>query len=620
MKKLVLYIFLLANIIPVFSQLERDDIDDIYKWDLSDLYSSDEAWNEAMEALKQKLEVSDAHKGTLTSSAKQLLEALEFDSNFKIEIKKVLLYAYLKADQDTRDMKSQGLLQEGMQIWTDYETKTAFIRPAILSSEWQLIVGFLDEEPGLHPYGMMLRDMFRMKEHILEEEEGRIFALSGMISRVPGSVYNTFTNAEMPSPVVNLSNGEEITLSYAGYSKYRALPNRNDRALVFQSFFANLEKFQATLGELLYGGVKKDVFRSKAQHYDTSLEGALDQDNIPVEVYHTLINNVNNNLDAFHRYLKLKKRLMGLDTLRYIDLYAPAVKDVNLSYDFSEAQEIITNALAPLGGDYVSVIKRAFNERWIDVYPSIGKYSGAYCIDYNYHGHPYILLNYNGLYENVSTAAHELGHAMQSYYSLKEQPFPTSEYPIFTAEVASTFNEALLFEYMIKEVKDDDIKLSILMQWLDMYKAAIFRQTQFAEFELGIHEAVENGTPLTGEYLSERYFEIIKKYYGHDQGVCMVDDFIHMEWAYIGHFYLNYYVFQYSTSFTASISLAKSVLAGEEGIGEIYIDFLSSGGADYPIALLKKAGVDMTGSEVFDSTISAMNEIMDEIEIILDKD
>jgi oligoendopeptidase F len=423
----------------------------------------------------------------------------------------------------------------------------------------------------------------------------------------------------MPNPEITLSNGEHIILNYAGFAKYRTLTNRMDRALVFQSYFRNLEEYQATLGELLYGGVKKDVYQSRAKRYNSSLEAVLDENKIPKEVYHTLIDNVNSNLSAFHRYLLLKKRMMGLDTLRYIDLYAPVVKDVNLSYSYKEAQEIIVKALAPLGPDYVAVIKKAFKERWIDVYPSIGKTSGAYCNDFDYEAHPYILLNYNDLYSDVSTAVHELGHAMQSYYTCKEQPFPASIYPTFTAEVASTFNQALLFDYLVKEIQDADIKLSLLMQWLDSFKGELFRQTQFAEFELRIHEAVEKGIPLTGDYLSDLYYKIVKKYYGHDQDICVVDDFIHMEWAYIPHFYGNFYVYQYSTSFTASVSLSKRVLDGEEGARESYLEFLSAGDSDYPIALLKNAGADMTGSEVFNSAIVAMNEVMDEIELILDK-
>jgi oligoendopeptidase F len=361
------------------------------------------------------------------------------------------------------------------------------------------------------------------------------------------------------------------------------LPDREDRELVFKSFFENLEKYQATMGEMLYGGIKKDVYLSKARNYDSSLEAELDPNKIPVEVYHALVDNVNKNLPAFHRYLNIKKRMLGLDTLRYIDLYAPVVKNVNLSYDYEEAQEILIKALAPLGRDYVSTVKKAFNERWIDVYPSKGKRSGAYSNGAFYDGHPYILLNYNGQYSDVSTTAHELGHTMQSYYSNMNQPYPISRYTTFVAEVASTFNEELLFKYIIGKIKDEDVKLSLLMDRLNGFKGTLFRQTQFAEYELKIHEAVEKGIPLTGKYLSELYMEIVKKYYGHDQGICIVDDYIYMEWAYIPHFYMNYYVYQYSTSFTASVSLARRLLDGEAGAKERYMEFLSAGDSDYPI-------------------------------------
>ncbi len=619
MKKAILSISLLAIITIVFGQHERDKIDNVYKWDLTDIYLSDEAWNEAKEALIQEIDKVDAFKGTLNQSAKQLLQALEFRSNFWKEASKLSNYASFNADLDTRNMNYLGMKQECQQIFSDFTARTAYVEPEILSAEWSVIKSFLEEEPGLKPYEKILNDMFRLKEHTLGEAEGRIFALSSMVYRVPGSVYNTFTNAEMPNPELTLSNGEKVILDASGYAKYRALPNRNDRALVFQSFFENMENYQATLGELLYGGVKKDVYRSKARNYDTSLEAVLDVNKIPEKVYHALINNVNSNLAAFHRYLNLKKRMMGLDTLRYLDLYAPVVKEVSLSYNFEEGKEILISSLAPLGPDYVSVIKKAFDERWIDVYPSTGKVSGAYCNGADYEGHPYILLNYNDLYNDVSTASHELGHAMHSYYTNKTQPYPSTGYSTFVAEVASTFNEVLLFDYTINEIKDAETKLSLLMEWLDGFKGTIFRQTQFAEFELRIHEAVEKGTPLTGKFLSELYFEIVKKYYGHDQGVCFVDDYIHMEWAYIPHFYYNYYVYQYSTSFTASIALAKRLLDGEKGMRERYIEFLSAGDSDYPVELLKNTGVDMTGSEVFNSAITAMNEVMDEIEKILDK-
>ena len=619
MKRVIFLLFVSVIFFNMNGQKERDQIDDRYKWDLTHICASDEAWKEAKNALVSEMDRINSFKGTLTGSAGALLKALEFDSNIRKEMIRLNLYAIMKSDEDTRNMKYLGMKQEIQQIMSDYSAKKAYMKPEILAVEWPVIQGFFEDEPSLAPYRRMLGEWFRLKAHTPGEAEGRIVALSGMVSGVPSSVYSTFKNAEMPNPEVTLSNGEKVILDSPGYARYRALPDREDRALVFESFFRNLEKYQATLGGLLYGGVKKDVFNARARNYSTALEAALDLNNIPTEVYHALIENVNKNLDAFHRYLKIKKRIMGVDTLRYMDLYAPVMKDVDLSYGFDEVREILIEALAPLGKEYVSTVEKAFSERWIDVYPSPGKRSGAYSEGDYYDGHPYILLNYNDQYDDVSTTAHELGHTMQSYYSNRAQPFPTAEYTIFVAEVASTFNEVLLFEYIMERINDDDTRLSLLMTWLDSYRLTLFRQTQFAEFELKIHEAVEKGIPLTGAYLSDLYYGIVKKYYGHDQGVCLVDDYIHMEWAYIPHFYLNYYVYQYSTSFTASISLARQLLDGADGASERYIEFLSAGSSDDPITLLRNAGVDMTGSGVFTSTIAAMNDLMDRVEEILDR-
>lgn len=365
--------------------------------------------------------------------------------------------------------------------------------------------------------------------------------------------------------------------------------------------------------------MKKDMFQAKARNYASSLESALYPNNIPVEVYHSLVDNVHKNLSAFQRYLRIKKRMLGVDTLKYLDLYAPVVKDVDLKYTYDEATKIVLEALKPLGKDYVATIRKAIDERWVDVYPTPGKQSGAFSNGSNYDGHPYVFLNYTDLYGDVSTLAHELGHSMQSYLSNRKQPYPLASYQIFVAEVASTFNEVLLFNYMIKNVTNDDVKLSLLMNWLDGFKGTLFRQTQFADFELKIHEAAEKGLPLTGDTFSRMYLDMVKEYYGADQGICKIDKYIEMEWAFIPHFYYNFYVYQYSTSFTASIALAEKVMSGDSNALKRYIDFLSAGGSKYPIDLLKDAGVDMTTSAPFDKAIESMNKVMDEIEKILDK-
>lgn len=602
----------------VKAQKERSQIPEKYTWDLSHLYKSEAEWKAAKEKLVPRLDQVESFKGTITQSAQNLLACLEYTDQISKEASLLYIYANMNSDIDTRNMKYSGMVKELQQLFSDFSAKASYINPEILSVDWAVIDGLIKSEPKLEIYRKNLSDLFREKEHTLSEKEERIMALSGLITGAPQSVFNTFSNAEMPNPKVTLSNGETVELNSSMYSKYRALPNREDRILVFDAYWNNFKKYEGTFGEMLYGNIKSDMFYSRARNYSSSLEAALFPRNIPTDVYHSLVENVNKNLPAFHRYLAIKKRMLGVDTLRYLDLYAPVVKDVDLNYSYDQAQELILKAFKPLGKEYTATVQKAFSDRWIDVYPSTGKSSGAYSNGAAYDFHPYILLNYNDKYDDVSTLAHELGHTMHSYFSNKNQPYPTSQYQIFVAEVASTFNEVLLFHEMMKTVKDEDVRLSLLMEWLDGFKGTLFRQTQFAEYELRIHEAAEKGQPLTGEFLSKIYKEIVDRYYGHKDGVCFVDDNIEMEWAFIPHFYYNFYVFQYSTSFTASISLAERVLNKEDKALEKYLSFLSAGGSDYPIETLKKAGVDMTSSVPFDKAIVAMNAVMDEIEKILD--
>lgn len=619
LKLTILAVFAIFAGMNSYSQQERADIPDKYKWNLTDIYQSDEAWRAAKDQIATRLDEVEKYRGTLTQNAQNLLQCLEFNSKISKEATQLFIYAGMNSDLDTRVMKYNGMQQELQQLFSDFGAKSAFIDPEILSVDWEVIDGFIKLEPQLEVYRMGLEELFRTKKHTLSEAEERILALSGMVSGTAQSVFGTFSNAEMPQPEVTLSNGETVKLNSASYSQYRALPLRADRQLVFETYWDNYSKFKASFGEMLYGNVKSDMFYAKARHYESSLEAALYPNNIPLEVYHSLIDNVNKNLPAFHRYLDIKRRMMGLETLKYLDIYAPAVADVNLKFTYNEAIDIALEALKPLGDEYVSVVKKAINERWIDVYPTPGKQSGAYSNGAFYDGHPYILLNHTDLYDDVSTMVHEIGHTMHSYFSNKNQPYPLADYQIFVAEVASTFNEVLLFNYMLNKVDNDDVKLSLLMNWLDSFKGTLFRQTQFAEYELKIHEIAEKGLPLTGDEFSDIYAELVKKYYGHDQGICYIDDYVSMEWAFIPHFYYNFYVYQYSTSFTASISLAEKVMSGDKEALERYLKFISSGGSDYPIELLKKAGVDITNSEPFDKAIASMNKVMDEIEKILNK-
>jgi oligoendopeptidase F len=599
---------------------EKSDVPVEYTWNLSDLYPNDKMWNQEKEKIIAQFDQILEYKGKLSTSASQLLGCLEFDSRLSKEFIRLYVYAAMRSDENTLDSKTMAMKEEMSQYATNYNTKASFIEPEIVKMDEATIDRFLTEEPGLEPYKMYLLDIQRRKAHKLTEKEEKIIAEVGLISDGPSSIYNIFSNAELPYPEIELSNGKTVKIDQAGYRFYRAAPLRKDRKKVFQAYWKLFNNFKRTFGAQLYSKVKKDIFYTHVRNYQSSLHNALDIFNIPVEVYLSLINNVNDNLDSFHRYLKLRKRLLHVDTLKYYDIYAPVVKNVDLQYSYDEAKKLVLDAMTPLGNEYTTIVENSFQDRWIDVYPTTGKRSGAYSNGVAYDVHPYILLNFNGKFNDVSTLAHELGHTVHSYFSNKIQPYPTSRYSTFVAEVASTFNEALLISKMLKEIKDDDIKLSLLMEYLDSIKGTVFRQAQFAEFELRIHEKAENNEPLTGDVFTEIYGNILTKYYGHDKGVCYIDKLYNVEWAYILHFFhYNFYVYQYATSFTASTALAEMVLSSEEGIRDKYIQFLSSGGSDYPISLLKNAGVDMTKSEPFDNTIRVMNRTMDEIEAILER-
>jgi oligoendopeptidase F len=600
-------------------QQERSAIPDRYKWNLSEIYPTDEAWRAAKDKLVAELPAVRPFKGALASSPQKLADALELSSRLAKEFTRLYVYAGMTSDQDTRVSKYQGMQQEMAQIGANFGAETSFVEPEILKTDTAKIESFIASEPRLKVYSFYLHDILRRRAHTLTDSEERLLANASVVSSAASDVYGILSNADFPYPSVTLSDGKNVKLDSAGFSLYRAVPNRSDREKVMSSFFGALGSFRGTFGSTLNGQVQSDVFYAKSRNYQSALERSLDAANIPTTVYMRLIDGVNRGLPTFHRYLNLRKRMMGLTELHYYDLYAPLVSSVDLTYTAEEAEKQVMEALKPLGADYAAAANRAFNERWIDLYPTPGKRSGAYSNGGAYDVHPYMLINYNGKYNDVSTVAHELGHTMQSYLSNKTQPYPLADYPIFVAEVASTFNEALLIDHMLKTIKDDATKLSLLGNYLEGIKGTVFRQTQFAEFELRAHEMAEKGEPLTGDALSKLYADITKKYYGHDQKVCVVDDYIQHEWAYIPHFYRNFYVFQYATSFTASAALSEKVLAGDAAATKRYLTFLSSGGSKYPIDLLKDAGVDMTSDEPLTLTMQKMNRVMDEMEKILAK-
>jgi len=598
---------------------DRAKVADRYTWNLTDLYPSDEAWRAAKDTLVAEMPKLASFKGTLASSPTRLADALDAVNRLAKDLQRVSVYAGLISDQDTRVSKYQGMQQEMLQVGAAFGEQVAFVEPEILKIDKATLDRWLSTEPRLKTYAHYLDDILRRRAHTLTDAEERLLALSSVATSSAQNTFSIFSNADFPYPTVTLSDGKPVKLDSSAFNLYRGVPNRDDRQKVMSAFFTAIGQYHGTFGSTLDGQVQANEFYAKARHYGSALESALDGPNIPVSVYSKLVDGINDGLPTFHRYLQLRKRMLKLQDLHYYDLYAPLVPAADLNYTPEEAEKEVLAAVAPLGPAYAAAINRAFNERWIDLMPTAGKKSGAYSNGGAYDVHPYMLINFNGKYADVSTVAHELGHTMQSYLSNKTQPFPLAQYPIFVAEVASTFNEALLIDHMLKTIKDNSARLSLLGNYLENIKGTVFRQTQFAEFELRAHQMAEKGEPLTGESLDKLYLEITRKYYGHDKGVCVVDDYVQHEWAFVPHFYLDFYVFQYATSFTASAALSEKVLAGDSDATRRYLAFLSAGGSKYPIDLLKDAGVDMTTTEPLQLTLRKMNRVMDEMEALLGK-
>jgi oligoendopeptidase F len=595
---------------------ERTRIPEKYQWDLSDTFPSDEAWTESKKNLIAEFPSLSAFGGKLSESPGQLLACLEKADFLQKECARLACYASMKSDLDTRDAKYLAMDQEMSQIGSDLAAIGSFIEPEILRIGPDRVQESIARESRLAVYRHIFDDILRKKEHTGNEREEKIIAEANLMADSPVSINSVFTNADFPFPEINLHDGTAVRLDQASYDLHRRSSVREDRKNVFAAFLGKLNDFRRTIGAQLAAEVRKNMFFARVRTYGSCLERALDKHNIPTAVYGSLIEGVHANLDTLHRYLQLRRKLLGVEELHYYDLYAPVVQELDLNYSFDEAIEHVLASLAPLGQSYLDVAHRALSSRWIDVYHNTGKRSGAYMNGAVYDVHPYMLLNYVGKYNDVSTLAHELGHAMHSHFSNITQPYALSHYSIFVAEVASTFNEALLLEHMLKVETRDEVRLSLLFNYLDNARATVFRQVQFAEFELKIHETTEQGTALTGDLLNNLYTSIAREYYGHEKGVCIVDDVIQAEWAYIPHFFYNFYVYQYATSFTASAAISERVLAGEDRAIDKYIELLSSGGSDYPIELLRKVGVDMTTPHPLQATILRMNRIMDAVEEI----
>lgn len=619
MKKVIFTILFLSFCLLLPAQTkERNQIEDKYKWDISHMYKSISDWHKHKEEIKKEIETLDLYKGKLKTNSNNIVKTfLKYETVTK-DLYLLSNYANRLADEDLTISENQKMLQEVYTIFTNFSEKISYFSPEINTIDDKTLTKFYNENKELKEFKFAIDEIRRTKKHILSNESESILATAGMIASTPFELYSIFENSEKPNPKVKLSNGEEVVLDIATFLTLRTSDNRTDREIVFREFFNNYAKFKNTFGANILGKVKTDWFFAKSRNYNSTLESSLNSNNIPVTVYENLITQIHNNLPTLHKALNLKKKMLNLENLHYYDLYTPIVKQVDFDFSVEKAAEIIPLSLEPLGKEYVDVVKKAFNERWIDFYPNKGKKSGAYSDGSAYDVHPYILMNWTNDYNSLSTMTHELGHTMHSYFSNKNQRFLYSNYSIFVAEIASTLNENLLNNYMLQNVKSKEEKIFLLGSYLEMLRTTIFRQVSFAEFEWILHKKVEAGEPLTGESISEIYYDIVKKYYGHDLGVCIVDPYIAYEWAFIPHFLMStYYVYQYSTSLIYSTAIAEKIINQGDKAVKDYYNLLNGGGSDFPIELIKKSGIDPLTSEAFDLTMSKMNQVINEIEKLL---
>ena len=589
-------------------------------WDLTDLYPSVDAWRSAREDIAERVGALTRFRGTLGESAAQLADALDAARGAEKDLVRLYVHAFLKADEDRRVSEAQEQRGEAAVLMADLDEATSFIAPEVLRVGAETVERFIAAEPRLGKHAFGLRDTLRRAGHTLSDESEEVLAATGSMRQGPERIYAMLSSSDLPFPTVTLSTGEAVRLDQAAYGRHRASPVREDRKLVFDAFWGAWRNYEATLGQTLETEVKSHVFEAKVRNFDSALDQALFGANIPPAVYRTLIDATHRHLPSLHRYFRIRRRMLGVDELRYSDIYPPLVVSDPV-YTLDEARALALASAAPLGDDYAALLEEGLGGDWMHVYPQSGKAPGAYMYGSVYDVHPYLLLNFNGAYDDVTTFVHEWGHALHTMLSTRANPYETAGYATFTAEVASTTNEVLLQEHLLARDLPDEERLFYLGSALEGIRGTFFRQVMFAEFELAVHELVEQGEALSGAKLSERYERLVRRYHGSDDGVLAYDADYAIEWAFIPHFYRNFYVFQYATSIAGGTLFADRLLNGDDASRAAarrdYLAVLSAGGSDYAYDLLRNAGIDLATDAPYDALIARMNRVMDEIEAIL---
>ena len=594
---------------------ERQEIDENYKWNLTDIYNNDEEWEKDFKWIEKRLPEYKKFENKFTKNADILLACFSFDDEVNIKLERLYLYAMLSKDSDLRVSKFNSMDDRIKSLYSKVGAANSFIRPELLKIPDKDLLGLINSNKELKIYKHHIEDLLRSKKHTLSNPEEKILAMSSELTQTPYNTYSIFTNADLKLPFIEDDKGNVTELSHARFYSAMYSSNRSYRERVFKAYLNMFKNYINTFTVLFNGNLKTNIFNARARNYNSALEAALHKNNIPVSVYTNLIESANNNLQPMHRWASLKKRLLNLDKLTPFDVYVTVFNaDNEKSYTYEEGKTIVLNSLKVMGEEYLSSLNKAFNNRWLDVYETKGKRSGAYSSGTTYGVHPYVLLNWEELLNDVFTLTHEMGHNMHSYYTGSSQPYTYANYSIFLAEVASTFNESLLQDHLLEIAGSKEEKLFLLERYLNNLTATFYRQIMFAEFEKIVYERTENGESLSAENLNELYKSIYQQYWGPDMFITEEEQYT---WARIPHFYYNFYVYQYATGFAASEVLAKKVKTEGNTAVNRYLNFLKAGSSDYPINILSVAGVDMNSSEPVQAVSERMNQVLDEIEELL---
>jgi len=592
-------------------QRTRKEIEEQYKWDLTTIFKTDDEFSIELEVVKKEIETLKDYKGKLVTSAENLYEYLTNSDTIERRMYKLYYYAHLKHDEDTTNPKYQELLGKINNVLQKHSEITSYVIPKMLSISYKQIKEYYNIEPKLLDYEFNLECIYRYKDHTLDEKQEKLLSTLSKVFDSPEKSYDALTDSDLTFGNINV-DGKEIELTESNYSKYIKHKDKEVRKNAFTKLFSKYGEFKNAITSTFKGNIEVLTQSAKIRNHNSSIEASLFADNIDVSVYNNLITTVSNNMDKIFKYYKLKKKVLNIDEFHIYDVYLDMIPSFDKNYGFSEAKELVLKSLNILGEDYVKNLNKAFDERWIDIYNNKGKRGGAYSSGF-YDTNPFVLLNYEGTYHDVSTLAHELGHSMHTYYSCKNNNYNNSSYKIFVAEVASTVNELLLAKYMLKNSKEKDEKLYILNQLLELFKSTIYRQTMFAEFEQAMHKKVENDEVLTYENISEYYYNLNKKYFGES---LILDDLIKYEWERIPHFYYNFYVYKYAIGLSVACKIVTDILENKENAIENYLKFLKSGGSDYPANELKLANVDVTKPEVIESALNMFEDTINEFEKI----